>query len=47
MEVEDEFGIPVEPILAMSDIMAYMETKGMSRELEEMKAYREKYGVVP
>jgi len=45
-EVEEEFGVPVEPILVMSDIMSYLERKGgMERELGEMKGYKEKYGI--
>ena len=45
-EVEGEFGVPVEPILAMEDIMRYMEGKGgMEKELGEMRVYSERYGL--
>lgn len=45
-EVEDDFGIPVEPIIGMSDIMAYLEQKGgRDEDLERMKKYRETYGI--
>ena len=45
-EVEAEFGIPVEPIIGMGDIMKYLESKGgMERELEEMREYRKRYGI--
>lgn len=45
-EVEAEFGIPVEPIIGMSDIMGYLEMKGgMEGELEGMRAYRAEYGI--
>ena len=45
-EVEREYGVPVEPILGMSDIMAYLERSGgRERELEEMREYKGRYGV--
>jgi len=45
-EVEDEFGVPVEPVLGMSDLMAYLEKSGgREKELGEMRVYEEKYGV--
>lgn len=44
MEVEAEFGVPVEAMLRMEDIMAYMREKGMGEELGRMEKYREDYG---
>lgn len=45
-EVEDEFKVPVEAIVNVEDIMRYLEKKGgMDQQLEEMRAYREQYGV--
>ena len=45
-EVEADFGIPVEPIIGMSDIMAYLEQRGDSADkLESMRKYRETYGI--
>jgi orotate phosphoribosyltransferase len=44
-EVEEEFGVPVEAILRMDDIMRYMEGKGMKKELEAMKGYQKEYGI--
>ena len=45
-EVEEDFGVPVEPIIGMNDIMVYLEEKGgMDKELNEMRKYRETYGI--
>ena len=45
-EIEEEFRIPIEPILVMSDIMKYLEKKGgKEKELEDMRVYKEKYGI--
>ncbi|KAK4684450.1 orotate phosphoribosyltransferase, partial [Tremellales sp. Uapishka_1] len=45
-EIEEEYGVPVVPIIAMADIMAYCEKKGgMEKELEGLREYRDKYGV--
>lgn len=44
MEVEEEFGVPVEAMLRMEDIMAYMRVKGMDEELGRMEKYRQDYG---
>jgi orotate phosphoribosyltransferase len=45
-EVEEDFGVPVEPIIGMNDIMVYLEEKGgMEKELNEMRKYRETYGI--
>jgi orotate phosphoribosyltransferase len=44
MEVEAEFGVPVEAVLRMEDIMAYMRAQGMTEELSKMEKYREDYG---
>ncbi|ORX39442.1 phosphoribosyltransferase-like protein [Kockovaella imperatae] len=46
-EVEKEFKVPVEPIMAVGDILSYLEEKGgMEKELEAVKVYHEKYGAV-
>lgn len=44
-EVEEEFGVPVEAVLRMEDIMAYMRQKGMKDELDKMEKYREEFGI--
>ena len=45
-EVEAEFGVPVEPVLGMSDIMSYLErVGGREKELEEMSGYKARYGI--
>ncbi|WRT70019.1 orotate phosphoribosyltransferase [Kwoniella shivajii] len=45
-EVEEEFKIPVEPIINLEDIIAYLENKGTySKELESIKEYRKSYGI--
>ena len=44
-EVEAEFGVPVEAVLRMEDIMAYMRQKGMDEELGRMEKYREEFGI--
>ncbi|WVQ94897.1 orotate phosphoribosyltransferase [Kwoniella sp. CBS 9459] len=46
-EVEEEFGVPVEPIIALEDIVAYLEQKGgWEKQLEDVKKYRSEYGIV-
>ena len=45
-EVEKEYGIPVEAILTLDDILRYVEQKGgMEKELENIKKYREQYAI--
>lgn len=45
-EVEEEFGVPVEAVLRMRDIMSWMEGQGdMEKELKAMTTYREQYGI--
>ncbi|WWD03935.1 orotate phosphoribosyltransferase [Kwoniella europaea PYCC6329] len=45
-EVEEEFGVPIEPILNLQDIIAYLEKKGgYTKELEDIKEYRKNYGI--
>ncbi|TYJ58945.1 orotate phosphoribosyltransferase [Cryptococcus floricola] len=45
-EVEEEFGVPVEPIIGLDDIIAYLESSGKwEKELKEVTRYREEYGV--
>lgn len=45
-EVEKEFGVPVVPIIALADIMKYMEGKPeLASDLERMKVYRKEWAV--
>ncbi|WWC91916.1 orotate phosphoribosyltransferase [Kwoniella dendrophila CBS 6074] len=45
-EVEEEFGVPVEPILNLQDIISYLESKGTyENELKAVKEYRKQYGI--
>lgn len=46
-EVEEEFGVPIEAVLRMRDIMGWMgqEGRGMEKELEAMRQYRAEYGI--
>lgn len=44
-EVEEEFGVPVEAVLRMEDIMAYMEKQGMSEQLARMSEHQKEYGI--
>ena len=45
-EVEKEFGVPVVPIIALNDIMRYMDGKDeLEDNLERMKAYRKAWAV--
>ncbi|KIR31674.1 orotate phosphoribosyltransferase [Cryptococcus deuterogattii MMRL2647] len=45
-EVEEEFGVPVEPIIGLDDIVKYLEGSGKwDKELREVRKYREEYGV--
>lgn len=45
-EVEEEFGVPVEAVLRMRDIMTWMQGQGnMDKELKAMTTYREQYGI--
>lgn len=45
-EVEEEFGVPVEAVLRMRDIMTWMQGQGgMDKELQDMTKYREQYGI--
>lgn len=45
-EVEEEFGVPVEAVLRMRDIMSWMTGQGgMEDQLQAMIKYREQYGI--
>lgn len=45
-EVEEEFGVPVEPIIGLDDIVKYLESSGKwEKELQEVRRYRAEYGV--
>lgn len=45
-EVEEEFGVPIEAILRLEDLVTYMETKGgMDKELAAVRKYRQEYGI--
>lgn len=46
-EVEREFGIPVVPIINLTDIIAYLKTKGgYETQVKAIEEYRAQYGVV-
>lgn len=45
-EVEDTFGLPVQSLLTMVDLIAYLEEKGTDAALlEAMRTYRARYGI--
>ncbi|KZO92968.1 PRTase-like protein, partial [Calocera viscosa TUFC12733] len=44
-ELEEEAGVKVRAVLRMRDLVEWLEGKGMSAEVGDMRAYREKYGV--
>lgn len=45
-EVEKEFNVPVVSIIALDDIVNYMESReDMKDKLEQMKAYRAQWGI--
>lgn len=45
-EVEKEYGVPVVPIIALEDIIKYVEGKEEMKEyLERIRAYREEWGI--
>ncbi len=44
-EVREQFGIPVIAVIGLKDLMQYMQGIGLSAELADMRAYRERYGV--
>ncbi|WVO17152.1 orotate phosphoribosyltransferase [Cryptococcus depauperatus] len=45
-EVEEEFGVPVEPIIGLDDIVKYLKSSNKwEKELQEVDKYREVYGV--
>jgi orotate phosphoribosyltransferase len=44
-EVREQFGIPVIAVVALGDLMVYLQAHGRDAELEAMRAYRERYGV--
>jgi orotate phosphoribosyltransferase len=45
-QVEKEFGVPVIAIATMTDLIEFLKTKSdMSKHLDNMLAYREKYGI--
>ncbi|KAJ9091691.1 orotate phosphoribosyltransferase [Naganishia cerealis] len=47
-EVEKEFNVPVVSIIALDDIVKYMEGReDMKDKLEQMKAYRAQWGITP
>ena len=47
-EVEKEFNVPVVSIIALDDIVNYMESReDMKDKLEQMKAYRAQWGITP
>ena len=45
-ELQEEYGIPVEAIIVVGDIIRYLEKKGgMDKELEEVREYWKEYGI--
>ncbi|WVW86385.1 orotate phosphoribosyltransferase [Kwoniella bestiolae CBS 10118] len=45
-EVEEEFGVPIEPILNLQDIINYLESRGgYEKQLGDIKEYRKNYGI--
>lgn len=45
-QVEQEYGVPVIAIATMTDLIEYLKTKSdMSKHLDNMLSYREKYGI--
>lgn len=45
-EIEKEFGVPVVPIIAVTDIIAYLKNKGgYEEQVVKIEAYREQYGI--
>lgn len=44
-EVEQQFGIPVIPVITLSGLMQHMQTRGQDADLAAIQAYREKYGI--
>ena len=47
-EVEQSLNVPVKSIVALSDIIQYLEGEGLDRELlERMRQYSEEYGISP
>ncbi|KZT51137.1 orotate phosphoribosyltransferase [Calocera cornea HHB12733] len=45
MELEEEAGVKVRAVLLMRDLVGWLEGKGMTTEVGEMREYRDKYGV--
>ncbi|KZO92980.1 orotate phosphoribosyltransferase [Calocera viscosa TUFC12733] len=44
-ELEEEAGVKVRAVLRMRDLVEWLEEKGMSTEVGDMRAYMDKYGV--
>lgn len=44
-EVEQQFGIPVIPVITLSGLMQHMQTRGQDADLAAIQAYQEKYGI--
>ena len=44
-EVEEQFGMPVIPIITLVDLIAHLERGGHGLELAGMQAYRDRYGI--
>ena len=44
-EVREQFGIPVISVIGLGDLLQYMEGRGHGADLENMREYRERYGV--
>ena len=44
-EVQTRYGLPVNSILTLADLIGYLEQQGVPAQLEAMRRYREEYGV--
>ncbi len=44
-EVQQTFSIPVLQIITLGDLIAHLESSGMTRELSAMREYRSRYGI--
>jgi len=44
-EVQEQFRIPVVPIITLADLIDHLKTQGRTQELAAMTAYRDRYGL--
>ncbi len=45
-EIEEKHNVPVISIITMTNLIEYLEIKGLATELSNMKAYRDEYGML-